>query len=142
MDGVDTSTSPGDSLMGYRVGTVQRSRRASLSETAPRHIEKEICELVAEIPKLSIESSFNMVANGGAPPRGSAAAAASMRRRRAAGGGAAAAAGGGASTMLQFYTDDATGAKMSPNTVLFMSIGFIAVVALLHVVGKLYFVRR
>ncbi|RWW33410.1 hypothetical protein GW17_00001882 [Ensete ventricosum] len=74
-----------------------------------------------------------MVANGGAPPRGSAAAAASMRRRRAA-GGSAAAAGGGASTMLQFYTDDATGAKMSPNTVLFMSIGFIAVVALLHVV--------
>ncbi|RRT72632.1 hypothetical protein B296_00033792 [Ensete ventricosum] len=74
-----------------------------------------------------------MVADGGAPPRGSAAAAASMRRRRAA-GGSAAAAGGGASTMLQFYTDDATGAKMSPNTVLFMSIGFIAVVALLHVV--------
>lgn len=87
------------------------------------------------------EQSVDMVADGGAPPRGSAAAAASMRRRRAAGGGAAAA-GGGASTMLQFYTDDATGAKMSPNTVLFMSIGFIAVVALLHVVGKLYFVRR
>ncbi|RWW31215.1 hypothetical protein GW17_00004163 [Ensete ventricosum] len=81
-----------------------------------------------------------MVANGGAPPRGSAAAAASLRRRRPGGGGGAAA--GGASTMLQFYTDDATGAKMSPNTVLFMSIGFIAVVALLHVVGKLYFVRH
>ncbi|KAG6523138.1 hypothetical protein ZIOFF_012991 [Zingiber officinale] len=73
-----------------------------------------------------------MVANGGGPPRGSAAAAASLRRRRP-GGAAGAAAGGGASTMLQFYTDDATGAKMSPNTVLFMSIGFIAVVALLHV---------
>ncbi|RWW87879.1 hypothetical protein BHE74_00003266 [Ensete ventricosum] len=82
-----------------------------------------------------------MVANGGAPPRGSAAAAASLRRRRPGGGGGGAAAGG-ASTMLQFYTDDATGAKMSPNTVLFMSIGFIAVVALLHVVGKLYFVRH
>ncbi|WOL18479.1 protein transport protein Sec61 subunit beta-like [Canna indica] len=67
-----------------------------------------------------------MVANGGAPPRGT------VRRRRPAGSGGAAA-GGGASTMLQFYTDDATGAKMSPNTVLFMSIGFIAVVALLHV---------
>ncbi|KAG6531326.1 hypothetical protein ZIOFF_005131 [Zingiber officinale] len=78
-----------------------------------------------------------MVANAGGPPRGSAAAAASLRRRRTAGGGGAAA-GGGASTMLQFYTDDAAGARMSPNTVLFMSIGFIAVVALLHVFGKLY----
>ena len=86
-------------------------------------------------------SRGKMVANGGAPPRGSAAAAASLRRRRAGGGGAAAA-GGGANTMLQFYTDDATGAKMSPNTVLFMSIGFIAVVALLHVFGKLYLVRQ
>lgn len=85
-----------------------------------------------------------MVANGGAPPRGSAAAAASLRRRRPGGGAGAggAASGGGASTMLQFYTDDATGAKMSPNTVLFMSIGFIAVVALLHVFGKLYLARH
>ncbi|THU46376.1 hypothetical protein C4D60_Mb09t04290 [Musa balbisiana] len=141
MDGVDTSTDRQEiPLRGCGVGTLQRSRRASPSETALRHVEKGICELVAEIPKLS-EQSVDMVADGGAPPRGSAAAAASMRRRRAAGGGAAAA-GGGASTMLQFYTDDATGAKMSPNTVLFMSIGFIAVVALLHVVGKLYFVRR
>ncbi|KAG2589456.1 protein transport protein Sec61 subunit beta-like [Panicum virgatum] len=77
-----------------------------------------------------------MVANGDAPARGSAAAAASLRRRRTtsgAGGG-----GGGASSMLQFYTDEAAGAKMSPNTVLIMSIGFIAVVAMLHVFGKLY----
>lgn len=78
-----------------------------------------------------------MVANGEAPPRGSAAAAASLRRRRAGGGGAAAA-GGTASTMLQFYTDEAAGRKISPNTVLIMSIGFIAVVAMLHVFGKLY----
>ncbi|WOL16318.1 protein transport protein Sec61 subunit beta [Canna indica] len=82
-----------------------------------------------------LKISVKMVANGGAPPRGT------VRRRRPAGGGGAAA-GGGASTMLQFYTDDATGAKMSPNTVLFMSIGFIAVVALLHVFGKLYLVRQ
>ncbi|PAN30122.1 hypothetical protein GQ55_5G275400 [Panicum hallii var. hallii] len=77
-----------------------------------------------------------MVANGDAPARGSAAAAASLRRRRTtsgAGGG-----GGGASSMLQFYTDEAAGAKMSPNTVLIMSIGFIALVAMLHVFGKLY----
>uniref|UniRef100_A0ACD5VEE7 Uncharacterized protein n=1 Tax=Avena sativa TaxID=4498 RepID=A0ACD5VEE7_AVESA len=80
-----------------------------------------------------------MVANGDAPARGSAAAAASLRRRRpAGGGGAAAGGGGGASTMLQFYTDETAGRKMSPNAVLIMSIGFITVVAVLHVFGKLY----
>lgn len=79
-----------------------------------------------------------MVANGDAPARGSAAAAASLRRRRTTSGAAAAAGGGGASSMLQFYTDEAAGRKMSPNTVLIMSIGFIAVVAMLHVFGKLY----
>lgn len=77
-----------------------------------------------------------MVANGEAPARGSAAAAASLRRRRTAGGGGAA--GGGASTMLRFYTDEAAGRMISPNTVLIMSVGFIAVVALLHVFGKFY----
>ncbi|KAI4370352.1 hypothetical protein MLD38_018712 [Melastoma candidum] len=80
-----------------------------------------------------------MALTGTAPPRGSAAAAASMRRRRTAGGGAS---GGAAGTMLQFYTDDAPGLKISPNVVLVMSIGFIAFVAILHVMGKLYFVRR
>ncbi|XP_022732991.1 protein transport protein Sec61 subunit beta-like [Durio zibethinus] len=81
------------------------------------------------------------MAAGTAPPRGSAAAAASMRRRRmtsVAGGGS----GGVAGNMLQFYTDDAPGLKISPNVVLVMSIGFIAFVAVLHVMGKLYFVRR
>lgn len=82
-----------------------------------------------------------MVLNGAAPPRGSAAAAASMRRRRTASGGASGG-GGAAGTMLQFYTEDAPGLKISPNVVLIMSIGFIAFVAVLHVMGKLYFVRR
>lgn len=85
------------------------------------------------------------MATGGAPQRGTAAAAAANLRRRKTGGsgGGGGAAGGGASgTMLQFYTDDAPGLKISPNVVLVMSIGFIAFVALLHVVGKLYFVRR
>uniref|UniRef100_A0A453JHE4 Protein transport protein Sec61 subunit beta n=2 Tax=Aegilops tauschii subsp. strangulata TaxID=200361 RepID=A0A453JHE4_AEGTS len=77
-----------------------------------------------------------MVINGDAPARGSAAAAASLRRRRTTSG--AAGGGGGASTMLQFYTDEAAGRKMSPNAVLIMSIGFVAVVAVLHVFGKLY----
>ncbi|GMI98284.1 hypothetical protein HRI_003497800 [Hibiscus trionum] len=80
------------------------------------------------------------MATGTAPPRGSAAAAASLRRRRTTSGGGAS--GGAAGTMLQFYTDDAPGLKISPNVVLVMSIGFIAFVAVLHVMGKLYFVRK
>lgn len=81
-----------------------------------------------------------MALGGAAPQRGTAAAAAAnLRRRRASSSGAAGGAGG---TMLQFYTDDAPGLKISPNVVLVMSIGFIAFVAILHVMGKLYFVRR
>ncbi|KAK9102237.1 hypothetical protein Sjap_019491 [Stephania japonica] len=79
------------------------------------------------------------MAAGGAPPRGSAAAAASLRRRRTSGAGAA---GGASGNMLQFYTDDAPGLKISPNVVLVMSIGFIAFVAILHVIGKLYLVPK
>jgi protein transport protein SEC61 subunit beta len=53
--------------------------------------------------------------------------------------GAAVAGGvGGATTMLQFYTDETAGRKMSQNAVLIMSIGFIAVVVMLHVFSKLY----
>ncbi|KAI6693979.1 hypothetical protein NL676_021689 [Syzygium grande] len=73
-----------------------------------------------------------MALTGPTPPRGSAAAAASMRRRRTASGGPS---GGATGTMLQFYTDDAPGLKISPNVVLVMSIGFIAFVAILHVMG-------
>lgn len=80
-----------------------------------------------------------MALGGTAPPRGSAAATASLRRRRTSSAGAS---GGAAGTMLQFYTDDAPGLKISPNVVLIMSIGFIAFVAVLHVMGKLYFARR
>ncbi|KAL0429073.1 UNVERIFIED_CONTAM: protein transport protein Sec61 subunit beta [Sesamum radiatum] len=83
---------------------------------------------------------MGMATGGAAPQRGTAAAAAAnLRRRRTAGGGAA---GGASGTMLQFYTDDAPGLKISPNVVLVMSIGFIAFVAILHVMGKLYFVRK
>ncbi|CAM8976382.1 unnamed protein product [Rhodiola kirilowii] len=83
---------------------------------------------------------MQMASTGGAPPRGSAAAAAGMRRRRTTSGGATS--GNASGTMLQFYTDDAPGLKISPNVVLIMSIGFIAFVAILHVMGKLYFVRK
>lgn len=82
------------------------------------------------------------MSSNGAPQRGSAAAtAANLRRRRSTGGGGGA---GGAvgGNMLQFYTDDAPGLKISPNVVLVMSIGFIAFVSILHVAGKLYFARR
>lgn len=83
-----------------------------------------------------------MATGEAAPQRGTAAAAAAnLRRRRTAGGGGGAA-GGASGTMLQFYTDDAPGLKISPNVVLVMSIGFIAFVAILHVMGKLYFVRK
>ncbi|KAF7143088.1 hypothetical protein RHSIM_Rhsim05G0030200 [Rhododendron simsii] len=75
-----------------------------------------------------------MVANG-------AAAAASMRRRRAGVGGGRSA-GGASSTMLQFYTEETPGLRLSPNVVLIMSIGFIAFVGILHVLGKLYLVPR
>ncbi|KAL2501109.1 Protein transport protein Sec61 subunit beta [Forsythia ovata] len=70
---------------------------------------------------------------------GSRGGAAGMQRRRG-GGGRAAEAGASSSTMLQFYTDEAPGIKLSPTVVLVMSIGFIAFVAILHVIGKLYLV--
>ncbi|KAG8391590.1 hypothetical protein BUALT_Bualt01G0203300 [Buddleja alternifolia] len=83
-----------------------------------------------------------MATGGAAPQRGTAAAAAANLRRRKTTGGGGGAAGGASGTMLQFYTDDAPGLKISPNVVLVMSIGFIAFVAVLHVMGKLYFVRK
>ena len=79
------------------------------------------------------------VQNGAAPVRGKGAAVASLRRRRTTGGGPA---GGASENMLQFYTNDAPRLKISPNVVLVISIGFIAFVSVLHVMGKLYFVRR
>lgn len=93
-------------------------------------------EILSELFPMAVAE---MALGGPAPQRGSAAATASMRRRRTTSSGAS---GGAAGTMLQFYTDDAPGLKISPNVVLVMSIGFIAFVAVLHVMGKLYFVRR
>ncbi|KAK6920336.1 hypothetical protein RJ641_016240 [Dillenia turbinata] len=61
---------------------------------------------------LLVVGFVEMAASGTAPPRGSAAAAASLRRRRTSSSGAA---GGASGTMLQFYTDDAPGLKISPN---------------------------
>ncbi|PIA42869.1 hypothetical protein AQUCO_02000369v1 [Aquilegia coerulea] len=72
------------------------------------------------------------MANGGS------AATTGMRRRRTAGGGAA---GGVAGNMLQFYSNDAPGLKLSPPVVLGMSIAFIAAVAALHVFAQDYFIR-
>ncbi|MCD7470544.1 hypothetical protein HAX54_010501 [Datura stramonium] len=76
-----------------------------------------------------------MALGGGGPQRGTAAAnAANLRRRKTGGGGGSA--GGAGGTMLQFYTDDSPGLKISPNVVLVMSIGFIAFVAILHVMER------
>ncbi|KAM7508802.1 hypothetical protein LguiA_019255 [Lonicera macranthoides] len=83
-----------------------------------------------------------MALTGGAAPRGSAAAAAANLRRRGTTGSGGTVTRGVSGTMLQFYTDDTTGLKISPNVVLVMSIGFIVFVAILHVMGKLYFVPR
>ncbi|KAI3447083.1 hypothetical protein Pfo_003748 [Paulownia fortunei] len=73
----------------------------------------------------------------GGGSRGGAAAAAAMGMRRRKGGGGSQ----DATTVLQFYTDEAPGIKLSPTTVLVISTGFIAFVAILHVVGKLYFIQ-
>ena len=51
---------------------------------------------------------------------------------------------GGASSqknMLRFYTDESPGLTVSPVVVLSMSLGFVAFVVLLHVIGKLYSLR-
>lgn len=91
---------------------------------------------------LIVEMFVTDMSSSGAPQRGTAAAsAANLRRRRTASAGGASA-GGTSGNMLQFYTDDAPGLKISPNVVLVMSIGFIAFVAVLHVMGKLYLNRR
>ncbi|KAK3036035.1 hypothetical protein RJ639_030736 [Escallonia herrerae] len=89
------------------------------------------CEQLSLLTALELMIRAEMALTGAAPPRGSAAAAAAnLRRRKTTSGGAA---GGASGTMLQFYTDDAPGLKISPNVVLVMSIGFIAFVAVLHV---------
>ncbi|MCE3216934.1 hypothetical protein HAX54_009511 [Datura stramonium] len=78
---------------------------------------------------------LEMALGGSGPQRGTAAAsAANLRRRKT--GGSGGGAGGAGGTMLQFYTDDSPGLKISPNVVLVMSIGFIAFVAILHVMGR------
>mmetsp|Transcript_2514 Transcript_2514/g.7172 ORF Transcript_2514/g.7172 Transcript_2514/m.7172 type:complete len:97 (-) Transcript_2514:197-487(-) len=40
-------------------------------------------------------------------------------------------------SIMNFYTDDAPGLKISPVMVLIMSLGFIGFVTLLHVIGKI-----
>ena len=83
--------------------------------------------------KIQLRCFFQEGSKWSSSPRGSAAAAASLRRRRTTGGGAA---GGASGNMLQFYTNDAPGLKISPNVVLVMSIGFIAFVVILQVMGS------
>jgi protein transport protein SEC61 subunit beta len=80
--------------------------------------------------------STNVKPSGG--PRGPAGAPAGAIRRRTNGGR-----GGEVSkkNMLRFYTDESPGLTVSPVLVLSMSLGFVAFVVLLHVIGKLYSLR-
>eukprot|EP00873_Tetraselmis_striata_P042522 jgi/Tetstr1/462786/TSEL_007737.t1 len=64
-----------------------------------------------------------------APPAGAVGAA----RRRPTGRSG----GGFKQNVMNFYTDDAPGLKISPVMVLIMSLGFIGFVTILHVIGKI-----
>ncbi|KAF3577559.1 hypothetical protein DY000_02036008 [Brassica cretica] len=120
------------------------SEKLEVSFFSPLEGYRLLCRLpmyaVSQLELVREERRREGMVGSGAPQRGSAAAAASMRRRKPSGSGGGAS-GGAAGSMLQFYTDDAPGLKISPNVVLVMSIGFIAFVAVLHVMGKLYFVK-
>ncbi|EPR58322.1 Sec61beta family protein [Toxoplasma gondii TgCatPRC2] len=67
------------------------------------------------------------------------------RRRVTAGGGASSAAGqrsrgvpASSQGILRFYTDDTPGLKIGPQTVLILTLCFMASVVLLHIVGKVH----
>ncbi|ODQ81530.1 hypothetical protein BABINDRAFT_11660 [Babjeviella inositovora NRRL Y-12698] len=49
----------------------------------------------------------------------------------------AAGAGGSSSTMLKLYTDEAQGLRVDPLVVLFLAVGFIISVVVLHVIAKM-----
>uniref|UniRef100_A0A061SPV2 Protein transport protein SEC61 subunit beta n=1 Tax=Tetraselmis sp. GSL018 TaxID=582737 RepID=A0A061SPV2_9CHLO len=66
------------------------------------------------------------------PPPGSVGAA---RRRQ--GGRTSNSNSGFRQNVMNFYTDDAPGLKISPVMVLVMSLGFIGFVTILHVIGKI-----
>lgn len=71
--------------------------------------------------------------SGAVAPKG---AAGGLRRRGSAAAGTAQKAGGRQGP-LNFYTDDSPGLKIGPVFVIGMSLGFIAFVAFLHILGKL-----
>ncbi|GAU93716.1 hypothetical protein RvY_05612 [Ramazzottius varieornatus] len=68
-------------------------------------------------------------AGGAAAARKTGTTSTTARTTRSVGGGAA-------SGMWRFYSDDAPGIKVGPVPVLVMSLGFIAMVFLLHIWGK------
>ncbi|KAH7430434.1 hypothetical protein KP509_09G098800 [Ceratopteris richardii] len=79
------------------------------------------------------EETFHSGEGGSAGPR---------RRRLSGSGGSNGAMekknGNNSSNMLRFYTDDSPGFKRNPTFVLGRSVCFIAFVALLHAIGKIY----
>ncbi|PNH05139.1 Protein transport protein Sec61 subunit beta [Tetrabaena socialis] len=68
----------------------------------------------------------------GAPPG----ATGSVLRRRPVRGSGGSGSSKAQQNAMNFYTDDTPGWKMSPVVVIGMSLGFIAFVTILHVVGK------
>lgn len=79
--------------------------------------------------------------SGPAGPRQSAPTASGVRRRQVANGpSSSSSAPRGPNTnsnMFRFYSDDAPGLKITPTTVLVLSLCLIGFVTLLHIIGKL-----
>eukprot|EP00891_Asterochloris_glomerata_P006163 jgi/Astpho2/6163/fgenesh1_pg.00088_%23_8_t len=69
----------------------------------------------------------------GGPPSGSQGA---LRRRPSAAKGGSAGRGGVRSSVANFYTDESPGIKFQPAVVIVMSLGFIAFVTVLHIIGS------
>ncbi|GLC50088.1 Protein transport protein Sec61 subunit beta [Pleodorina starrii] len=59
-----------------------------------------------------------------------------LRRRPGRVGGSGGSGSKGQQNVMNFYTDDSPGWKMSPVVVITMSLGFITFVTILHVAGK------
>ncbi|KXZ47804.1 hypothetical protein GPECTOR_32g416 [Gonium pectorale] len=83
----------------------------------------------------SQSQASTIVARGGRSSAGAptGATGGTLRRRPVRGGASGT---GKQQNVMNFYTDDSPGWKMSPVVVITMSLGFIAFVTILHVVGK------
>lgn len=83
----------------------------------------------------SSSQSSTMVPRGGRSATGAPTGSAGLLRRRPVRSGAGS--GKLSQNVVNFYTDDSPGLKISPVVVIVMSLGFIGFVTLLHIVGKI-----